>query len=114
MKKVFDRRRLCTEADLFQTRKSGKTELGAALDFAQFMFMGDANEQVSIVANDANQAIKIAFKAVKAYAMQIDPSAKNKLGGKLRRLEQNNQKKLNRVRVLMPEYNGKVSMTEHV
>ena len=33
---------------------------------------------------------------------------------KLRRLEQNNQKKLNRVRVLMPEYNGKVSMTEHV
>ena len=83
MKKVFDRRRLCTEADLFQTRKSGKTELGAALDFAQFMFMGDANEQVSIVANDANQAIKIAFKAVKAYAMQIDPSAKNKLGGKL-------------------------------
>lgn len=83
MKKVFDRRRLCTEADLFQTRKSGKTELGAAIDFAQFMFMGDANEQVSIVANDANQAIKIAFKAVKAYAMQIDPSAKNKLGGKL-------------------------------
>ena len=83
MKKVFDRRRLCTEADLFQTRKSGKTELGAALDFAQFMFMGDANEQVSIVANDANQAIKIAFKAVKAYALQIDPSAKNKLGGKL-------------------------------
>ena len=42
MKKVFDRRRLCTEADLFQTRKSGKTELGAAIDFAQFMFMGDA------------------------------------------------------------------------
>ena len=83
MKKVFDRRRLCTEADLFQTRKSGKTELGAAIDFAQFMFMGDANEQVSIVANDANQAIKIAFKAVKAYALQIDPSAKNKLGGKL-------------------------------
>lgn len=33
---------------------------------------------------------------------------------KLRRLEQNNQKKLNRVRVLMQEYNGKVSMTEHV
>lgn len=76
MKKVFDRRRLCTEADLFQTRKSGKTELGAAIDFAQFMFMGDSNEQVSIVANDANQAIKIAFKAVKAYALQIDPSAK--------------------------------------
>ncbi len=83
MKKVFDRRRLCTEADLFQTRKSGKTELGASMDNAQFMCMGDANEQVSIVANDANQAIKIAFKAVKAYALQIDPSAKNKLGGKL-------------------------------
>lgn len=33
---------------------------------------------------------------------------------KLRRLEKNNQKKLNRVRVLVPEYNGKVSMTEHV
>ena len=46
MKKVFDRRRFCTEADLFQTRKSGKTELGAALDFAQFMFMGDANDQL--------------------------------------------------------------------
>ena len=56
MKKVFDRRRLCTEADLFQTRKSGKTELGASMDNAQFMCMGDANEQVSIVANDANQA----------------------------------------------------------
>ena len=83
MKKVFDRRRLCTEADLFQTRKSGKTELGASMDNAQFMCMGDANEQVSIVANDANQAIKIAFKAVKVYALQIDPSAKNKLGGKL-------------------------------
>ena len=25
MKKVFDRRRLCDEANLFQTRKSGKT-----------------------------------------------------------------------------------------
>lgn len=31
---------------------------------------------------------------------------------KLRRLEQNNQKKLKRVRVLMPEYNGKIIVKE--
>lgn len=80
---VYDRRRICTEADLFETRKSGKTELGGSMCFAQFSCMGDSNEQVAIVANDANQAIKIAYKAVKAYALQIDPSASNKLGGKV-------------------------------
>ena len=31
--RVYDRRRLTTDAHLFQTRKSGKTEFGAAIDF---------------------------------------------------------------------------------
>lgn len=77
-----DRRRLCSEADLFLTRKNGKTELGAALDFTAFAAMNDANEQVSIVANDAKQA-QIAYKAIKSYCWQVDPASTNKFGGKL-------------------------------
>ena len=80
---VWDKRRLCSEADILITRKSGKTEFGAALDMTEFAMMGDANQQVSIVANDSNQAIKIAYKAIKQFAYQIDPTSVNKLGGRL-------------------------------
>lgn len=80
---IWDKRRLCTEADIFITRKSGKTEFGAALDFTELALMGDPNQQVSIVANDTNQAVKIAYKAVKQFAYQIDPTSVNKLGGKI-------------------------------
>jgi phage terminase large subunit-like protein len=80
---VWDKRRLCTEADIFITRKAGKTEWGGAMDFTEMAIMGDPNEQVSIVANDTNQAMKIAYKAVKQFAYQIDPASVNKLGGKI-------------------------------
>ena len=79
--RVWDRRRLTTEAHIFQTRKSGKTEFGAAIDFVEACFLGPNNAQVLVCANSREQA-KIAFKAVKQFAYAIDPTCTNKQGGK--------------------------------
>lgn len=67
-------RRRVIEAHIFQTRKSGKTEFGAAIDFTDF-FEGASNGQVLIAANSREQA-KIAFGAVKRFARQVDPKGK--------------------------------------
>ena len=85
---VWDTRRLTQEAHWFLTRKSGKTELGAAVDFVEVCFLGDINGQALICTNSAEQS-KIAFKAVKEFAMQIDPTCVNRLGGKYFRLTRN-------------------------
>ena len=85
---VWDTRRLTQEAHWFLTRKSGKTELGAAVDFVEVCFLGDINGQALICTNSAEQS-KIAFKAVKEFAMQIDPTCINRLGGKYFRLTRN-------------------------
>ena len=82
---VYDRRRLTTEVDLFQTRKSGKTEFGGAIDFTEVCFLGPANGQALICANSREQA-KIAYKAIKEFASQIDPTCLNRMGGKFFRL----------------------------
>lgn len=82
---VWDVRRLCQEAHLFQTRKSGKTEFGAALDFVEATILGPANAQTLIAANSREQA-KIAYKAIKRFAFQVDPSCLNRMGGKLFRV----------------------------
>ena len=83
--RVWDKRRLTTEADLFQTRKSGKTEEGAAIDFVEVCFLGPANGQALICANSHEQA-KIAYKAIKEFAAQVDPTCLNRMGGKYFRL----------------------------
>lgn len=83
--RVWDKRRLTTEADLFQTRKSGKTEEGAAIDFVEACFLGPLNAQALICAGSRDQA-KIAFKAVKEFAYQIDPTCLNRMGGKFLRV----------------------------
>ena len=82
---VWDVRRLCQEAHLFQTRKSGKTEFGAALDFVEATILGPANAQALICANSRDQA-KIAYKAIKQFAYQVDPSCLNRMGGNLFRV----------------------------
>ena len=82
---VWDCRRLTVEAHLFITRKSGKTELGGALDFTHASVLGPVNAQVLICANSREQA-KIAYKAIKDFAIQIDPTCLNRLGGKYFRL----------------------------
>ena len=83
--RVWDKRRLCTEAHIFQTRKSGKTEWGGAVDFVEATILGPANAQVLICANSRDQA-KIAYKAIKQFAAQVDPSCLNRMGGKYFRL----------------------------
>lgn len=83
--RVYDRRRLTKECHLFQTRKSGKTEFGAAIDFIEVCFLGPANGQALICANSREQA-KIAYKAIKEFASQVDPSCLNRSGGKFFRL----------------------------
>ena len=83
--KVFDRRRLTEECHLFQTRKSGKTEFGAAIDFVEACFLGPANAQVLICSPSA-EISQTAYKAVKDFAMQIDPTCINRMGGKLFRM----------------------------
>ena len=84
---VWDTRRLTDEADIFQTRKSGKTEWGAAVDFTEVFSLGPANAQVVICANSSEQA-KIAFKAVKNFAYDIDPTCLNRMGGKFLRVSE--------------------------
>lgn len=83
--RVYDRRRLTKECHLFQTRKSGKTEFGAAIDFVEVCFLGPANGQALICANSREQS-KIAYKAIKEFASQVDPSCLNRAGGKFFRL----------------------------
>ena len=85
---VWDTRRLTQEAHWFLTRKSGKTELGAAVDFVEVCFLGDVNGQALIATNSAEQS-RIAFKAIKEFAMQIDPTCSNRMGGKFFRLTRN-------------------------
>lgn len=85
---VWDTRRLTQEAHWFLTRKSGKTELGAAVDFVEVCFLGDVNGQALICTNSAEQS-RIAFKAIKEFAMQVDPSCSNRMGGKFFRLTRN-------------------------
>ena len=82
---VWDKRRLTEECHLFQTRKSGKTEFGAAIDFVEVCFLGPANGQALICAPSAELS-QIAYKAIKEFAMQIDPTCINRLGGKLFRM----------------------------
>ena len=85
---VWDTRRLRQEAHWFLTRKSGKTELGAAVDFVEVCFLGDVNGQALIATNSAEQS-RIAFKAIKEFAMQVDPSCSNRMGGRFFRLTRN-------------------------
>jgi len=85
---VWDTRRLTQEAHWFVTRKSGKTELGAAVDFVEACFLGDVNGQVLICAPSAELS-KISFKAVRSFAMQIDPTCTNRMGGKYFRVTKN-------------------------
>lgn len=82
---VWDTRRLTSEIHLFQTRKSGKTEFGGAIDFIEVCFLGPANGQALICTNSAEQS-QIAYKAIKEFAMQIDPTCINRLGGKYFRM----------------------------
>ncbi len=82
---VWDKRRLCQEAHIFQTRKSGKTEFGAALDTVEANLLGPVNAQVLICCNSKPQA-QIAYKAVKQFCYQLDPKSTNKAGGKYLRV----------------------------
>jgi phage terminase large subunit-like protein len=88
---VWDKRRLTDEADIFQTRKSGKTEFGASIDFTEVSSLGPANAQVVICANSSEQA-QIAFKAVKNFAYDIDPTCLNRMGGKFFRVSEKGMK----------------------
>ena len=82
---VWDTRRLTQEAHWFLTRKSGKTELGGAVDFTEVCFLGDVNGQALICTNSAEQS-QIAYEAIKDFAMQIDPTCINRMGGKYFRM----------------------------
>lgn len=82
---VWDTRRLTQEAHWFLTRKSGKTELGGAVDFTEVCFLGDINGQALICTNSSEQS-QIAYKAIREFAMQVDPTCSNRMGGKYFRM----------------------------
>ena len=82
---VWDTRRLTQESHWFLTRKSGKTELGGAVDFTEVCFLGDVNGQALICTNSSEQS-QIAYEAIKDFAMQIDPTCTNRMGGKYFRM----------------------------
>ena len=85
---VWDTRRLTQEAHWFLTRKSGKTELGGAVDFTEVCFLGDVNGQALICTNSSEQS-QIAYKAIREFAMQVDPTCSNRMGGKYFRMTRN-------------------------
>ena len=85
---VWDTRRLTQEAHWFLTRKSGKTELGGAVDFAEVCFLGDVNGQALICTNSSEQS-QIAYKAIREFAMQVDPTCSNRMGGRFFRMTRN-------------------------
>ena len=85
---VYDTRRLTQEAHWFLTRKSGKTELGGAVDFTEVGFLGDVNGQALICTNSSEQS-QIAYKAIREFAMQVDPTCSNRMGGKYFRMTRN-------------------------
>ena len=85
---VWDTRRLTEECHLVQTRKSGKTEFGAAIDMVEGCFLGPMNGQVLICAPSAESS-QIAYKAIKEFAMQIDPTCTNRMGGRFFRMTRN-------------------------
>ena len=86
--RVWDTRRLTQEAHWFLTRKSGKTELGGAVDFTEVCFLGDINGQALICTNSSEQS-QIAYKAIREFAMQIDPTCSNRMGGRYFRMTRN-------------------------
>ncbi len=85
---VWDTRRLTDECHLFQTRKSGKTEFGGAIDFTEVCFLGPANGQALICA-PSSETSKIAYEAIREFAMQVDPTCINRMGGKYFRMTRN-------------------------
>lgn len=85
---VWDTRRLTQEAHWFLTRKSGKTELGGAVDFTEVGFLGDVNGQALICTNSSEQS-QIAYKAIREFAMQVDSTCSNRMGGKYFRMTRN-------------------------
>ena len=85
---VWDTRRLTQESHWFLTRKSGKTELGGAVDFTEVCFLGDVNGQALIATNSSEQS-QIAYKAIREFAMQVDPTCSNRMGGKYFRMTRN-------------------------
>ena len=85
---VWDTRRLTQEAHWFLTRKSGKTELGGAVDFTEVGFLGDVNGQALICTNSSEQS-QIAYKAIREFAMQVDPTCSNRMGGRYFRMTRN-------------------------
>ena len=85
---VWDTRRLTQEAHWFLTRKSGKTELGGAVDFTEVCFLGDVNGQALICTNSSEQS-QIAYKAIREFATQVDPTCTNRMGGKFFRMTRN-------------------------
>ena len=66
-----DMRRLCTELDLYLTRKSGKTLMSAFIQFYGFFFM-DSNFEGYCCANSADQA-KLLYKTAQTLIRQMDP-----------------------------------------
>ena len=89
--RVWDTRRLTQEAHWLLTRKQGKTELGGAVDYNEGSFLGDVNAQVLICTNSSEQS-QIAFKAIRNFAMQIDPTCSNRMGGRYFRMTRNSLK----------------------
>ena len=85
---VWDTRRLTQEAHWFLTRKSGKTELGGAVDFIEVCFLGDVNGQ-ALICSPSAETSQIAYKAIKEFAMQVDPTCTNRMGGKYFRMTRN-------------------------
>lgn len=69
---IWDKRRLVTEANIFVTRKFGKTMMAGFIAFVDFMF-GDVNSEVFCCANAQDQA-KLVYAAARQCIEQLDPT----------------------------------------
>jgi phage terminase large subunit-like protein len=58
------------------------------VDFTEVGFLGDVNGQALICTNSSEQS-QIAYKAIREFAMQVDPTCSNRMGGKYFRMTRN-------------------------
>ena len=58
------------------------------MDFTEVGFLGDVNGQALICTNSSEQS-QIAYKAIREFAMQVDPTCSNRMGGKYFRMTRN-------------------------
>ena len=83
---VWDTRRL-TSATFSRHANRERQEFGGAIDFTEVCFLGPG--QALPICAPSSETSKIAYEAIREFAMQVDPTCINRMGGKYFRMTRN-------------------------